>query len=159
MPYPLGHGAVERVVATSFATAVSVSRAACATAAGLNAPHAVRLVAQFVVCGVSAHESHAAAAAQHCGRSMPPRKCDMTVRAHGVVVSHPLCMRKALGSIPSVSTCGCVRGFVVVSLRRRCGAGASVWRKCKAPQNAGEQVALLPRGRVAVARARRPPPL
>ncbi len=88
--------------ATSFATAVSVSHAACATAAGLNAPHAVRLVAQFVVCGVSAHESHAAAAAQHCGRSMPPRKCDMTVRAHGVVVSHPLCMRKALGSIPSV---------------------------------------------------------
>ncbi len=111
---------------------MSVSRAACATAAGLNAPHAVRLVAQFVVCGVSAHESHAAASAQRCGRSMPPRKCDMTVRAHGVVVSHPLCMRKALGSIPSVSTCGCVRGFVVVSLRRRCGAGASVWRKCKA---------------------------
>jgi hypothetical protein len=25
------------------------------------------------------------------------------IRAHGVVVSHPLCMRKALGSIPSVS--------------------------------------------------------
>ena len=25
--------------------------------------------------------------------------------AHGVVVSHPLCMRKALGSIPSVSIC------------------------------------------------------
>ena len=27
------------------------------------------------------------------------------IRAHGVVVSHPLCMRKALGSIPSVSIC------------------------------------------------------
>ena len=27
----------------------------------------------------------------------------MTSRAHGVVVSHPLRMRKALGSIPSVS--------------------------------------------------------
>ena len=26
-----------------------------------------------------------------------------TQGAHGVVVSHPLCMRKALGSIPSVS--------------------------------------------------------
>jgi hypothetical protein len=27
--------------------------------------------------------------------------------AHGVVVSHPLSMREALGSIPSVSTFGC----------------------------------------------------
>ena len=26
-------------------------------------------------------------------------------RAHGVVVSHPLSMREALGSIPSVSSC------------------------------------------------------
>ena len=30
--------------------------------------------------------------------------------AHGVVVSHPLCMRKALGSIPSVSTLCFVAG-------------------------------------------------
>ena len=38
------------------------------------------------------------------------------LRAHGVVVSHPLRMRKALGSIPSVSTFsaqqGKVKGFV-----------------------------------------------
>ena len=32
--------------------------------------------------------------------------CEMSINwAHGVVVSHPLRMRKALGSIPSVSTC------------------------------------------------------
>ena len=31
------------------------------------------------------------------------RSCFPFIRAHGVVVSHPLCMRKALGSIPSVS--------------------------------------------------------
>ncbi len=49
----------------------------------------------------------------------------------------------------------CVHLRVRARFRR---AGASVWRKCKAPQNAGEQVAL-PRGPVAVARARRPPPL
>ena len=30
-------------------------------------------------------------------------KYALIIWAHGVVVSHPLCMRKALGSIPSVS--------------------------------------------------------
>ena len=33
-------------------------------------------------------------------------------RAHGVVVSHPLSMREALGSIPSVSNCIACRGQV-----------------------------------------------
>ena len=31
-----------------------------------------------------------------------------TLRARGVVVSHPLSMREALGSIPSVSTVRCM---------------------------------------------------
>ncbi len=35
--------------------------------------------------------------------SSEPGSCD-AMRAHGVVVSHPLSMREALGSIPSVST-------------------------------------------------------
>ena len=30
-------------------------------------------------------------------------RCGKRCRAHGVVVSHPFCMRKALGSNPSVS--------------------------------------------------------
>ena len=33
-------------------------------------------------------------------------------RAHGVVVSHPLSMREALGSIPSVSTCRYVLEYI-----------------------------------------------
>ena len=37
--------------------------------------------------------------------------------AHGVVVSHPLRMRKALGSIPSVSILPCPRIFVWAWLR------------------------------------------
>ncbi len=66
--------------------------------------------------------NHSAKVSLHCapGASAPPasgsdqKKCAqapwvhisqrLRQRAHGVVVSHPLCMRKALGSIPSVST-------------------------------------------------------
>ena len=35
--------------------------------------------------------------------------------AHGVVVSHPLSMREALGSIPSVSIFLIVTGFILFS--------------------------------------------
>ena len=38
------------------------------------------------------------------GRKVRLLGFDFVNWAHGVVVSHPLCMRKALGSIPSVSS-------------------------------------------------------
>ena len=133
--------------ATSFATAVSVSHAACATAAGLNAPHAVRLVAQFVVCGVSAHESHAAAAAQHCGRSMPPRKCDMTARAHGVVLSHPLCMPWVQSPVcPLAGACAVSSWCWRVGLAQMQGSAKRRRASCEStpPTSATERPGLSP---------------
>ena len=41
-----------------------------------------------------------------CARAMS--QATISTRAHGVVVSHPLRMRKALGSNPSVSMLPCV---------------------------------------------------
>ena len=45
-----------------------------------------------------------------------PDPCFFCVRAHGVVVSHPLRMRKALGSNPSVSI-RCMTSLSAASLR------------------------------------------
>jgi hypothetical protein len=44
--------------------------------------------------------------------------------AHGVVVSHPLSMREALGSIPSVSTAGLKAACV--SLRTQCAYDCNI---------------------------------
>ena len=59
-----------------------------------------------------------------------------TFRARGVVVSHPLSMRKALGSIPSVSMCSavcCVGEPATESGRETCGPNLwpadGQWRK------------------------------
>ena len=46
--------------------------------------------------------------------------CD-AMRAHGVVVSHPLSMREALGSIPSVSTLSFTFGLARRACNDICG--------------------------------------
>jgi hypothetical protein len=68
------------------------------------------------------------------------------IRAHGVVVSHPLCMRKALGSIPSVSIvslrCPATPCCVVVARGLAHGQNSlAEWSKalaqCASPQGRG----------------------
>ena len=44
---------------------------------------------------------------QVCHHALATQRAKVVNRAHGVVVSHPLRMRKALGSIPSVSIICC----------------------------------------------------
>ena len=60
----------------------------------------------FVLVSLYARWGDVAFSFSHAARVMLERlKVTATLsRAHGVVVSHPLSMREALGSIPSVST-------------------------------------------------------
>ena len=78
-------------------------------------------------------------------RFVAPVICSF-IRTNGVVVSHPLCMRKALGSIPSVSiipvclsiATGCV---VCARMRAQCQDSLAEWSKALAqgasPQGRG----------------------
>ena len=65
-----------------------------------------------------------------------------SMRAHGVVVSHPLSMREALGSIPSVSIFLFVKVFQRPTERlRRLGASGALL-PCEFQEN-GESIKLL----------------
>ena len=72
-----------------------------------------RRIVMLPFCFLTALRTSAASAGHRFGKVILVRSFHSTCsaclqveqRAHGVVVSHPLRMRKALGSIPSVSIC------------------------------------------------------
>ena len=77
-----------------------------------------------------------------CANSCEHRPAHMrATRAHGAVVSHPLCMRKALGSIPSVST------FLTATARRPTASCTRQPARGKPRLDAWERVPHRPRWR------------